>query len=228
MEFVRNTEVIAAASKLTQNQLFDAADSTCTTGYNNDGSTGLEIFENGVELGIEARLNEIYVIYDNDIEDEEADDTAWFFIGTKEEVIGRLIKAANTPKKLNGTSLVITNLLLQQEQTSLFSEETTETLTIYEVEDEITGQKGHVLREVLCYKRDVERDEFYTDNPALFASNHPEICDFNIDAGAPTHTNHNEDVLTQIFQECYEHQLMYREDADTKKYGLYIDESHLG
>ena len=99
MEFERNTEVIAAASKLTSNQLSDAADSTCTTGYDNDGSTGLEIFQNGVELGVEAALNDIYVIYDDDIEDEEADDTAWFFIGTKEEVINRLVEAANAPEE---------------------------------------------------------------------------------------------------------------------------------
>lgn|SRR5512135_86047 len=31
---------------------YEQADGTCTAGYDNDGSTGKEIFENGVELGL--------------------------------------------------------------------------------------------------------------------------------------------------------------------------------
>jgi hypothetical protein len=36
------------------------ADSTCTTGYDNDGSTGFEIFENGFELGSAAGGKNVY------------------------------------------------------------------------------------------------------------------------------------------------------------------------
>src|SRR5512135_3932596 len=34
------------------NEAFEQADNSCTSGYDNDGSTGKEIFENGVELGL--------------------------------------------------------------------------------------------------------------------------------------------------------------------------------
>ena len=36
---------------------FDDGCGTCTNGYDNDGSTGYEIFENGVDLGISMGLS---------------------------------------------------------------------------------------------------------------------------------------------------------------------------
>lgn len=54
----------------------DCADSSCTTGYDNDGSTGYEIFQNGVELGMSARDVgcDIYVVEDS------VDNIAYFFL----------------------------------------------------------------------------------------------------------------------------------------------------
>ena len=70
-------------------QFFDHCDSTCTTGYDNDGSTGQEIFENGVELGQAAGNQEIFY--------GSRDYCAFFFIARKdetEEQIVEQIKAA--------------------------------------------------------------------------------------------------------------------------------------
>ena len=67
-------------------------DGTCTTGYDNDGSTGLEIFENGVTLGAQANViglgrgsSPIFIYTD--------EYTALFFIGEEEQVIAKARKA---------------------------------------------------------------------------------------------------------------------------------------
>ena len=62
--------------------LHDESDATCTAGHNNDGSTGQEIFENGVWLGKhlvkagpQAKLF-AYVRYP---------DAVWYFVYEKDE-----------------------------------------------------------------------------------------------------------------------------------------------
>lgn len=52
--------------------LRESADGTCTSGYDNDGSTGLEIFENGYRLGTQAGDANVYYCDDGEC--------AYFFI----------------------------------------------------------------------------------------------------------------------------------------------------
>lgn len=58
------------------------ADSSCTSGYDNDGSTGSEIFENGFDLAIKAAGQDIYTIENNDND--------LFFIGPITKIKDRL------------------------------------------------------------------------------------------------------------------------------------------
>src|SRR5271157_4803360 len=71
--------------------LSDSADSSCTTGYDNDGSTGFEIFENGYSLGKRAGDKAVWYVRD--------DDSAWFFIGTEDEVCAALRTFADELQK---------------------------------------------------------------------------------------------------------------------------------
>lgn len=63
-------------------------DNQCTNGYDNDGSTGLEIFENGVRLGQEAEGKDIWTFNDGH------PGTSFFLIGTEEEVLKKLAELA--------------------------------------------------------------------------------------------------------------------------------------
>jgi len=64
-------------------------DHSCTTSYNNDGSTGEDIFTNGYELAVAAKGRDVYVVY----EESDDGDVAYFFIGTEEEIIKKLTEA---------------------------------------------------------------------------------------------------------------------------------------
>lgn len=64
----------------------DAAASCCTTGYDNDGSTGYEIFENGFELAQKAGGEDVWV-------STALQGQAFFFIGTEEQVLQMLSSA---------------------------------------------------------------------------------------------------------------------------------------
>lgn len=65
--------------------LEDVADSSCTSGYDNDGSTGFEIFENGFDLAVKAAGRPVFYF-----ETEEDSDMTLFFIGTEDEIEARL------------------------------------------------------------------------------------------------------------------------------------------
>jgi hypothetical protein len=67
-----------------ENLLWEEADSSCTTGYDNDGSTGLEIFLNGCALAATAAGRDIVQV------DHPGTNVALFFIGTEEEVLKRI------------------------------------------------------------------------------------------------------------------------------------------
>lgn len=65
--------------------LYDRSDATCTAGYDNDGSTGLEIFEHGFDLAQRAHnaSQDVYEVHNSS--------TAWFFIASSvEEVINHI------------------------------------------------------------------------------------------------------------------------------------------
>ncbi len=67
--------------------LGNICDSTCTTGYDNDDNTGLEIFENGVNLaGRTLAEQTIWIIQHPD------DNVAWFFISKDEDELLRYIE----------------------------------------------------------------------------------------------------------------------------------------
>jgi len=63
--------------------------SSCTSGYNNDGSTGFDIFENGYQLGQEAGDQSVWHADSNDVE------VVYFFIGDEKDIVVK-IKAAHT------------------------------------------------------------------------------------------------------------------------------------
>jgi hypothetical protein len=65
-----------------QDVLYDGSDGNCTPGYDNDGSTGSEIFENGFELALKAAGRDVYAA--------EQDGVTFFFIGTEEEILQKL------------------------------------------------------------------------------------------------------------------------------------------
>jgi len=62
-------------------ELYDA---TCITGYDIDGSTGYDIFTNGVALGNLAKDKQIFVHFFED------DYVAVFFVGEENEIVAKL------------------------------------------------------------------------------------------------------------------------------------------
>ena len=74
-----------AYEALTEDQQIHAAEiatTSCTTGYDNDGSTGFDIFQNGVALGEELTPgHEIYYINEGEY------DVAYFYIAKNEDEV---------------------------------------------------------------------------------------------------------------------------------------------
>lgn len=79
-------ETLDRAADLDIDLLYDNCDGTCTTGYDNDGSTGLDIFENGLSLGLTAQDSRL-VLYEPDEED-----VAFFFIGDDHTIRDRILE----------------------------------------------------------------------------------------------------------------------------------------
>ena len=88
MDFKQDQEITELAEKKDYDELSDAADSGCTSGYDNDrsdlGSTGYEIFVNGFGLAQKAGKKSVFAI--------PLDPDVFFFIGTKKSVLKRLHK----------------------------------------------------------------------------------------------------------------------------------------
>lgn len=81
--FKKNVDLADLVLSKEPSDVSDIADSSCTTGYDNDGSTGLEIFENGFDLGLKAGVHkEVWAVFGSG--------TAWFFIGSLDEVTKRV------------------------------------------------------------------------------------------------------------------------------------------
>jgi hypothetical protein len=71
----------------TQREIFeDGRDGSCTTGYDNDGSTGYEIFENGFRLGRQAGVSDVLVLF--------GDGSASFFVSDEESLLKRIAEVA--------------------------------------------------------------------------------------------------------------------------------------
>jgi hypothetical protein len=89
MRFRQDQELTDLAKTKNEEQLHEHANSSCTTGYDNDGSTGFEIFENGFSLGQLAGDKSVYVIH--------IDNIAYFFVGTYEGVEAELKNLDDDP-----------------------------------------------------------------------------------------------------------------------------------
>lgn len=80
---VRLAELVKALNPLDEcgEYLNEACDMTCTSGYDNDGSTGPELLDNGVELAFDARdyHPEAVIFY------AYGDDTVFYVFGTDED-----------------------------------------------------------------------------------------------------------------------------------------------
>ena len=88
------TKMVKLVEKMSEDQLEqleDRADSSCTGGYDNDGSTGEEIFTNGFDLAVKAAGRPVYE-YDVQSQGDEDAGTCLFFIGDADEVLARLQK----------------------------------------------------------------------------------------------------------------------------------------
>ncbi len=80
-----------AIEKLNKEQLSllcDDVDATCTSGSDNDGSTGYEIFVNGFELAQKAGSQDVF----HEELDLDGGHPTIFLIGTEESVIVRIQK----------------------------------------------------------------------------------------------------------------------------------------
>jgi hypothetical protein len=65
--------------------LEECADSSCTNGFDNDGSSGFEIFENGYQLAEKAAGRPVFYV--------DGDGVSFFFVGTEDETEAKLRKA---------------------------------------------------------------------------------------------------------------------------------------
>jgi hypothetical protein len=73
----------------------DQADGTCTAGFDNDGSTGLEIFENGYNLGRLAKQEGQNVVYGIRSNYKQAcPGVVLFYVGTEDLALARVDVAA--------------------------------------------------------------------------------------------------------------------------------------
>lgn len=84
--FQRTSEETQAACK--GKDLSEVADSSCTTGYDNDGSSGYELFENGFQLAQKAAGKPVFVVHHPD------EDVAFFFIAASEDEVRQRIDGA--------------------------------------------------------------------------------------------------------------------------------------
>ena len=79
---------IGALSWTWENEASEHCDSSCTNGYDNDGSTGFEIFQNGLELGEKAGRTKQKIFR------VSSDDASYFFLGEDEDAVVEKIKKA--------------------------------------------------------------------------------------------------------------------------------------
>jgi hypothetical protein len=64
--------------------LFGVCDGSCTNGFDNDGSTGVDIFENGFDLALKMAVPGRGVFC------FEGEGANFYFVGSEEVVVGRL------------------------------------------------------------------------------------------------------------------------------------------
>ncbi len=93
MEFKRSDRIDGLVEECWEtakdpSQITEEAETSCTCGYDNDGSTGYEIFQNGFNLGCQAASEgkDVFVAFT----DWDRQRVAFFFLGTEEEIVAKL------------------------------------------------------------------------------------------------------------------------------------------
>ena len=75
--------------------------------------------------------------------------------------------------QIAGTTLMAVGVVHRAQQQNMRRPEQGSWCVAFAVEDEATGETGHVSIYQEYDKRDMEEEEYRTDNPALFANNLP-------------------------------------------------------
>ena len=83
----------AICDKLTEDDLHEACDSTCTSGFDNDGSTGFDVFGNGMRLGRKLEANPRAQLF---MYRRETPGCVWFFIYENETDLEKKLQAQIT------------------------------------------------------------------------------------------------------------------------------------
>lgn len=81
-KLIHSPDLATACESRDREALGEEADASCTAGYDNDGSTGFEIFENGVELAAKAGGKNIFYA---EVENEDGPNTVLFFTAENEQ-----------------------------------------------------------------------------------------------------------------------------------------------
>ena len=76
----------------TDDILCEVAEASCTTGYDNEGSTGYEIFKNGFRLGALSAGRDVL-----EVRTGGSPPISYFFLGTEDEVIAKIEALAADP-----------------------------------------------------------------------------------------------------------------------------------
>lgn len=82
---LRQSKRLAEVLKTRVDAAYDCASATCTAGYDNDGSTGFEIFENGFHLGAAAGSRDVFYAVVSQRTDEGTQNVAFFVLGETED-----------------------------------------------------------------------------------------------------------------------------------------------
>lgn len=123
----------------------------------------------------------------------------------------------NTQGKLG--NLVVTDVLLSQSQTSLWREERGQSMVLVALSDPKTNENGHLLYCLETDKRDIVEEETWTDNPKLFAEEHPEAYELQELCGLSGNAERTE-AVDDILGACWEgSQIEYKEGESG--WGLY-------
>lgn len=119
-------------------------------------------------------------------------------------------------------NLTVTGALLMQSQTCLWRDERGENMILVAVKDEKSGETGHVLYCLATDKRDILEEETWTDNPALFATEHPEGDQLQdlLNVADETTPRERTDEIDDILAACWQGaSVTYEEGPDG--WGLY-------
>jgi hypothetical protein len=102
-------------------------------------------------------------------------------------------------------NLTVTHALLMMSHTCLWREERSQNMALVAVVDERSGERGHVLYCLETDKREILEEETWTDNPALFATEHPEayqLQDLLNVADETTPSERNEEI-DKVLAACW-------------------------